>query len=203
MFQWWELGFNYVNQSNEAALKNNLDYILSKLCSDIEKDIANEYAFILAWLNRLELERFLDLEKNCFKNSVKLQFVVTKNLIYDYYFLNQIRKFIMAEHNFTSYLKNGQKLWCDQINTNFVVYVVSHDPKATELSRSKGLITSYSTEEIFHNIIETDRDIFKQQIFAVTNLFQYISKSNLLMVGHNCLMDLMFVYSSFFRSLPG
>lgn len=153
----------------------------------------------------VEVEKIVgvDEDKDGKRNTCTLQQVTSANTVFNYYFLKKIRQYLLEDENLRNFLDPHELLWCDEIMNNFVVYVVPLKPEVKELNRYLGFLTSVDDRHRFDELMKAEEEKILQKICSISTIFDLITKSNSIIVGHNCLLDFMFVYSNFIRPLPG
>lgn len=128
-------------------------------------------------------------------DNLSLDWQPSTNAIHNFYFLKSIRNFLLTDLMVQSSLKEGEYLWCELCDGR---YKVSFFGGTFDWTAPPFQSIENRLEEI-----ENDRQNLIKQLFCFDEIIKSISQSNAVLVGHNMMLDLMFLYRNFIAPLPG
>lgn len=206
--EWANNGIHFIKQSNKKKFVDNFDTVLEQFCSDLNREITNDLFYILAWLRQIKFENtrtnYLKIHELECKFSLKLKYKPTSNVLSNYYFMMKIRRFLLDGTSTNNYLKDDEFLWCENHKDQFfyVSLIKLLDTENSKQPVKKVYIKYVDDLNVFQAWIDEDKNKLIDSISLLSTIFDWISKSSAPIIGHNFLLDLLFVYHNFIGEIP-
>lgn len=193
----------------------NFDRLLEASCSDLKREITNDSLYIIAWLRHVNFEKTLFDDSKRYqyecRSRLKLKYKPLANYLFNYYFLLNIRKFLLERSSIGAFLEKDEYLWCDNHQDEyFYVYLVKmkNSAETSDATLDKSSNTYQQLQYIddvnwFQELMQTERGNLLDKMISVSTIITWIAQSKALVVGHNCFLDLLFLYHNFIDELPG
>ena len=117
----------------------------------------------------------------------------------------KIRRFLLDGTSTNNYLKDDEFLWCENHKDQFfyVSLIKLLDTENSKQPVKKVYIKYVDDLNVFQAWIDEDKNKLIDSISLLSTIFDWISKSSAPIIGHNFLLDLLFVYHNFIGEIPG